>query len=328
MTPYIVAEIAAAHNQSKERAEFLIRAAYHAGADAVKFQTWTPDTMVASDITLTSGPWAGQSLVELYRKAHTPWEWHKHLAMFAQAQGLSWFSSVFDLKALDFLESLGCPRYKIASFELVDLELIRAVAKTGKPIVLSTGMATREEINRAVGASKGCSKLTLLKCTSAYPTDARDANLRTMVHLGETWDCEIGLSDHSIGSTLAVAATALGAAMIEKHLTVSRDSGGLDDGYASTPFEFGDLVKAVKDCSKALGTVRHGSNPSENSSVALRRSLWLARPVLRGQTLTKEDVVSARPAGGMPCSDLEKALGRVVIADRERGKPLTWDILA
>lgn len=274
MTVRIVAEIGANHNGSLERALALVWAAADAGADAVKFQTFSPEQMVAPGVVIEKGPWKGRNAIDLYRETHTPREWHKLLFESAHSAGLEAFSSVFHPDDVDFLETLGCPMYKIASFELTDLNLIRHAASTGKPIVLSTGMATSEEIYNGADAAylAGARDTTLLKCTSAYPADASEANLATMSEMALEFGCKIGLSDHTQGIGVAVAAVALGATMIEKHLTLKRSDGGPDSAFSMEPDEFAQLVTECRRAEQAIGSVRYGPTEAEQSSLALRRS--------------------------------------------------------
>lgn len=272
--PFIVAEISGDHLGSLDRAIKLVQAAAKAGADAVKFQTFTPEQMVDAGVMITSGPWAGREALELYRETYTPREWHPELFACARECGIEAFSSVFHPDDVDFLETLNCPRYKIASFELTDLNLIWHAAKTGKPLILSTGMASEHEIWRATTATaaSGAASCTLLKCTSAYPATAQNANLATIFVMKETWPkCRIGLSDHTQGIGVAVAAAFMGASMIEKHLTLSRADGGLDAAFSMEPDEFAQMVTECRRAVEALGEVRYGPLPAEAEYVKLRR---------------------------------------------------------
>jgi pseudaminic acid synthase len=320
----IVAEIGAAHNGTLERAIRTIQAAADVGADAIKLQTWTPDTMDCGGRIVDSGTWRGMALRDLYRKAHTPWEWYPALIMEATRLGLEWWSTPFDAPSVWFLEVLGCPRYKIASFEIVDLDLIGVVSTTGKPIIISTGMATQEEIGSAVSAAHS-SHVTLLKCVSGYPADPADYNLNTMHNMRLKFNRPVGLSDHTLTPTLAVCATVLGASMIERHLTLSKED-GLDDSFASTPDEFQDMVKCVKTAQEALGTVRYGVMPSELPQHALRRSLWVWQDVRAGDPITHENVRTARPADGLPPAALSQLLGKVFVRDIPGGTPMSLDM--
>lgn len=270
VSPFIVAELSANHLGSLNRAMALVEAAAKAGADAIKLQTFTPSQMADAGTILESGPWAGHDLLDLYRQAHTPREWHKPLFDRAIELGLIPFSSVFHPDDVDFLETLGCPMYKISSFELLDLILIRYASLMGKPLIISTGMGTEEEIELAVWAA-GTRNVTLLKCTSSYPAPMEECNLLTIPAMYEIFGCDIGLSDHTLGSTVAVVATALGAVMIEKHLTLSRSDGGLDAGFSAEPEEFAAMVVACKQAAISLGEARFGPTDAEASSLPLRR---------------------------------------------------------
>lgn len=316
-SPFIVAEMSANHLGSIQRARDIIDAAADAGADAIKFQTWKPGTMCISDYVLDSGPWKGRKLRELYEESHTPWGWHAMLFSHARRRNLVPFSAAFDRESVDFLETLDVDRHKVASFELTDLPLIRYMASKGKPMILSTGMATEGEIDaacKAAGERHGFD-LTLLKCTSAYPADASHANLHTCDDWGSSW----GISDHSIGIGVACAAAALGATMIEKHLTLSRADGGPDAGFSMEPAEFKQMVVECRRAAAAIGEVKYGPGPSE--STALRRSLWVARDISKGETLRLGDnVVTARPALGMhPDTPINGCRAR---HDLKAGRPL------
>lgn len=312
----IVAEIGAAHGGSLKTALDTIQAAADAGADAIKIQTWTPDEMECGGRILDSGPWKGSSLQALYREAHTPWDWHQPIIDMCGEMGLEWWTTVFDRKALDFAEELGCPRYKIASFELVDIPLLNDVKSTGKPVILSTGMATEDEINRAVAASGD--DVTLLKCVSSYPANPKDYNLFTIYD----WDidCKVGLSDHTQSIIAPVVAATLGVEMIERHITLTK--GGLDDGFASTPQQFKEMVVAVKTAIESLGDIRYGATPSEAPSLALRRSLWVIRPIRKGERFTLDNIGTRRPADGAPCYLLPDLLGKESGRDYDAGEPL------
>lgn len=270
--PFIVAELSASHNGRLGRALNIVAAAAHAGADAVKFQLFDPAKMAPADMVIAEGPWAGRNARDLYAEAQTPREWFPTLFDYARQQGIEAFSSVFDVDGLAFLESIDCPRYKISSFEIVDLELIRSVAATGKPIMISTGMATKEEIEDArccALLANPCFDVTMLKCTSAYPATAADANLSTMRPMGG-WQADYGLSDHTLGIGVAAAATALGATVIEKHLTLKRSDGGPDAAFSMEPAEFAAMVKACRDAAAAIGTVRYGHTEAERVHLQLK----------------------------------------------------------
>lgn len=305
--PYIVAEISASHLGSFDRALALIDAAAHAGADAVKFQCWKDGTMVLGEHTIVGTGWHGENMRELYRDAWTPWEWFPKLFDYARAHRIDCFASVFDYESLSFLERLNCPRYKIASFEIVDLPLIEAVARTGKPIVISTGMATWVEIERAFWAAHPNIDITLLKCTSAYPATAAGANLATMN--GSKW-WKVGLSDHTLGLVVPVAATALGATMIEKHLTLQRSDGGPDAAFSSEPHEFKAMVAACREAALAIGEVRYGPTDAEIPSLQFRRSLYWAKAVALGDRISREHLRTARPALGESPAKLDEFIGR------------------
>ena len=330
--PFIVAELAASHNGSLQRALQLVDAAADAGADGLKIQTWSTDSMVGDkDYVVPDGPWAGQRLMDLYRKAHTPWIWHQPIFNHARARGLLPFSTPFDLDALDFLEREGqCELYKIASFEIVDTHLIKAVARTGKPMIISTGMATFDEIQRAwyTAYQHGCSDITLLKCTSAYPAPASSSNLAAMQRLQAAFcgnSTSVGLSDHTMGSAVAVAATALGATVIEKHLTLARADGGPDAGFSMEPAEFAQMVKDCRTAAEAIGESVFGPGPGEHT--ALRRSLWLVRDIKAGERFTTTNVRSARPALGLECHRLTDAVGKRAREDYRGGQPMKMEMV-
>ena len=331
---YIVAELSANHGQNFEQAVELIRQAHASGADAVKLQTYTADTL-----TMNSGKeyfqigkeslWAGRSLYDLYQEAFTPWEWQPKLKQIANGLGLTLFSSPFDFSAVDFLETMDVPAYKIASFELVDLPLIARVARTGKPVILSTGMATLSEINEAIETVRnaGVSEVALLKCTSGYPASPSEMNLKTIPHLASTFDLPVGLSDHTLGSTVPVAAVSLGAVMIEKHFTLSRQVPGPDSAFSLEPDEFRNMVQAIRTTEQALGQIHYGPSEHERQSILFRRSLFITRNVAAGDRLTPDNVRSIRPAAGLPPKDYEQVLGQRARADIEAGTPLSWDMI-
>lgn len=324
--PFIIAELSGNHLGSLDRAMRLVQAAADAGADAVKLQTWWQ--MALPGYVIESGPWAGKDLADLYDECATPWEWHKPIFDRCRELGMVGFSSVFDGPSLIFLEDLGCPIYKIASFEITDLPLIRRVAQTGKPMIISTGMAGHDEIQDACDAAGACADLTLLKCTSAYPAPLSGVNLAAMQSLTTFPRCTAaGLSDHALGITAAVAAVALGATVIEKHLTLSRADGGPDAGFSAEPHEFAAMVKACREAHEALGTVRYGPTDAERGSLQFRRSLWAAQDIKAGELITAENVRSLRPALGIPPRELQNVLGKVAKRDVPRGTPLAWDML-
>ena len=307
--------MSANHLGSLNRALEIVEAAAYAGADAIKLQTWAPDTMcIDRAYTLPNGPWQGRKLFDLYREAHTPWHWHQIIFDHARKLGLIPFSAAFDKASVDFLETLGVDRHKVASFELTDIPLIRYMASKGKPMILSTGMATHREVREA-GAACGVNEVTLLKCTSAYPAEASDANLATFTDNPGLW----GLSDHTMGIGVACAAAALGATMIEKHLTLKRSDGGPDAGFSMEPDEFKQLVTECRRSAAAIGTVKYGPGPHESTS--LRRSLWVAKSIRPGDPLVLGgNIVTARPALGLPPST--NLTGKVASTHLEAGTPL------
>ena len=330
---YIVAELSANHHGDFDRAARLVEAAYDAGADAVKLQLYTPDSLTLdSDAPPFRITWQGRdrTLHDLYAEAATPWEWYPDLKAIAERRGMACFASVFDFASVDFLEAHGCPAYKIASFELVDLPLIRYVMSKRKPVILSTGMATYDEIAEAAlsvwGKGAG-TRLILLKCTSAYPAPAEDANLRTIKAIAGHLQCPIGLSDHTLGLAVPVAAVALGACMIEKHLTLSRAAGGPDVAFSLEPAEFAAMVEAVRTAEKALGEVRYGPTESERGSLRYRRSLFVVADVAEGELFTEANVRSIRPADGLPPKHLYDIMGRKAARAVKRGEPLDWSMV-
>ena len=332
---YIVAELSANHNQSFEQAVRIIHAAKEAGADAVKLQTYTAETItLRSDkecFRITGGTlWDGRTLHDLYQEAYTPWEWQPKLKELADELGLHLFSSAFDDSAVDFLEQMNVPAHKVASFELVDIGLIQKMARTGKPLIMSTGMASEAEINEAVEAARsaGAAQIALLKCTSAYPAPAEEANLRTIPELARRFHCPAGLSDHSMGVAVPVAAVSLGACIVEKHLCLSRADGGPDSAFSLEPAEFKAMVDAVRTAERALGTPQFGPSGREVNSLRFRRSLFVVEDMKRGDVFTKQNVRSIRPADGMPPRHLDEVLGRRAACDVERGTPLSWHHLA
>jgi N-acetylneuraminate synthase len=331
---YIIAELSANHNQSFDRAVRIVQAAKEAGADAVKLQTYTADTITIPSerecFRLRGGTlWDGRTLYDLYREAYTPWEWQPKLKMLCDELRLDFFSSAFDASAVDFLESIGVPAHKIASPELVDVPLIQKMARTGKPLILSTGMATLEEIDEAVTAARaaGANQLALLRCNSAYPAPAEEMNLRSIPHLAQRFHVPVGLSDHTPGIAVSVAAVALGACLIEKHLTLSRADGGPDCEFSLEPSEFKSLVEAVRIAEKSLGEVQYGPTPQELKTRAYRRSLFVVRDVKKGELFTADNVRSIRPANGLHPRHLPEVIGRRAADDIERGTPVTWELL-
>jgi pseudaminic acid synthase len=332
---YIVAELSANHNQDFERAVQLIHAAKDCGADAIKLQTYTADTItIASDrdcFRIGGGTlWDGRTLHELYREAYTPWDWQPRLKQVADKLKLDLFSSPFDATAVDFLERMEVPAYKLASCELVDLPLIEKIARTGKPLIISTGMAEVEEIEEAIetARSAGASEIALLKCTSAYPAPVEEMNLRTIPELARRFKVPAGLSDHTKGIAVPVAAVALGACIIEKHLTLSRSLGGPDAEFSLEPSEFKEMAAAVRLTERALGSVHFGATPHEESSRRFRRSLFVVQDMKRGEVFSLCNVRSIRPAQGLHTRHLQQVLGKRAARTIERGTPLSWDLVA
>lgn len=330
---YIIAEMSGNHNQDYARAAALVRAAAEAGADAVKLQTYTADTITlksdAEPFRIKGTLWEGRTLHDLYAEAHTPWDWQPKLKALAESLGLDCFSSPVDSTAVEFLESMDVPAYKIASFELVDLPLLRAVAATGKPVILSTGMAGMEEIAEAVEAFRGAGgrEVVLLKCTSAYPALPEEANLLTIPDMAERFGLPVGLSDHTPGSVVPVAAVALGACVVEKHLTLRRADGGPDAAFSLEPEEFAAMVRDVRAAEQALGGVFYGVTERQRESLAFRRSLFVARDVARGERFTVDNVRSVRPADGLHTRHLDEVLGRRAASDVKAGTPLSWEMV-
>lgn len=331
---FVVAELSANHHQDYDEAVRLLHAARDCGADAVKLQTYTPETMtVASerDGYLIEGdsPWAGRQLASLYAQAHMPWSWQPRLAAEARRIGLILFSSPFDASAVEFLERMNCPAYKIASFELVDLPLLQCVAATGKPVILSTGMASWQELCEAVSTLRihGCPMLALLKCVSSYPALPDEMNLRNIPTLRDHFGLPVGLSDHTLGCEAAVASVALGACIIEKHLTLSRARGGPDAGFSLEPAEFRQLVDSVRVVERALGSAAYSVSPGEAAGRKLRRSLYVVESVAAGEVLTDRHVRAMRPAQGLEPRHLAAILGRRAVQDIARGSPLAWEMV-
>lgn len=333
--PFIIAEMSGNHNQSLERALQIVDAAAKSGAHALKIQTYKPDTMTIDlderefHITDSKSLWAGTSLYKLYREAYTPWEWHRPIFERASERGMIAFSTPFDDTAVDFLESLNVPCYKIASFENTDLPLIRRVAGTGKPLIISTGMATVAELDETVRVARdaGCKQLVLLKCTSTYPATPEYTNIRTIPHLRGLFGCEVGLSDHTLGVGVAVASVAVGATVIEKHFTLSRADGGIDSAFSMEPAEMAQLVVEAERAWQALGQVSYGPTPAESKSLQFRRSLYVVKDLKRGDVLTRENVRAIRPGLGLPTKYLEQVLGKPVKRDVKRGTALSWELI-
>jgi pseudaminic acid synthase len=331
---YIIAELSANHNQDLEEARRLVRMARECGADAVKLQTYTPDTItIRSDrpeFRIGAGSlWAGQTLHDLYGQAYTPWEWQPVLKQLADDIGIQLFSTPFDPTAVDFLEQMNVPAYKVASFELVDLPLIEKIAQTGKPIILSTGMASLVEIGEAVDAAErgGASEIALLKCSSGYPAPPEEMNLRTIPHMAEAFGVPVGLSDHTLGISIPVAAVALGACIVEKHFTVSRSVDGPDSAFSLEPHEFRSMVDAVRAAEKALGQVSYEVGQKEAASRGFRRSLYVVTEMHPGEVFSADNLRSIRPADGLPPKYLGHFLGRRAVRNIVAGTPLTWDMI-
>jgi N-acetylneuraminate synthase len=331
---YIVAEMSANHNQSLDEAIKVIEAAKDAGADAIKLQTYTADTLTIDCareyFQINKGSiWEGRNLYELYREAYTPWEWQPKLKEIADQLDIDLFCTPFDFTAVDFLEEMSVPAYKIASFEIVDMPLIRRIAKTGKPIVMSTGMATLAEIDEAVSTIReaGGNQLALLKCTSAYPSRSEDMNLLTIPHLADAYGLPTGLSDHTLGTTVPVAAVALGACIIEKHLTLSRSIAGPDSAFSLEPHEFKAMAEAVRTTEKALGRVCYGASENEKQSLIFRRSLFVVQDIKAGETFTAQNVRSIRPGHGLHTRYLDVVLGKKARMNIDQGTPLSWDLI-
>ena len=330
--PYIIAELSANHNGDLDQALRIIDAAQEAGADAVKIQTYRPDTITlksdAPDFQITEGLWAGRTLYDLYEWAHTPWDWHEALFAHAAKRGITLFSSPFDPTAADLLENLGAPAYKIASFEAVDLPLIRYVASKGKPMIISTGMADLEEITEAVEAAQagGCTELALLLCVSGYPAPASDYNLATLTDMAARFGVQVGLSDHTLDNTTAIASVALGAAVIEKHMTLDRAGGGPDDSFSLVPTEFAALCRDARMAWESVGKVDYGRKSSELSNVKFRRSLYFVRDMKAGEVTTEDCVRSVRPGYGLAPKYMNEILGRRLIQDVSENTPVRWDV--
>jgi len=332
--PYVVAELSANHQGSLERALKSIEVFKRCGADAVKLQTYTPDTITiacdSEDFRIRGGLWDGYTLYELYKQAYTPYEWHKPLFDHARKVGITIFSTPFDETAVDLLEDLNAPAYKIASFEAVDLPLIQYVAGTGKPMIISTGMATWEEIGEAVetARSNGCKEIALLHCVSSYPAPIEQCNLRTIPALAERFGVVAGLSDHTLGTTVAIAGVALGACIIEKHVTLSRADSGPDSAFSLEPDELKILCNEVKDSWLALGEVKRGTVGAEAANIKFRRSLYFVKDLKAGDVITSQVVRSIRPGYGLPPKDLDRVLGRKVKRAVAAGTPVRWDLIA
>lgn len=333
--PFVIAEMSGNHNQSLDRALEIVEVAAKTGANALKIQTYTPDTMTLDlderefHISDPNSLWAGTSLYKLYSEAYTPWEWHKPIFERARELGMIPFSTPFDDTSVDFLESLEVPCYKIASFENTDLPLIRRVAATGKPLIISTGMATVAELDETVRAAReaGCKDLILLKCTSTYPATAKNTNILTIPHMRELFDCEVGLSDHTMGVGVSVASVALGATVIEKHFTLNRADGGVDSTFSMEPTEMAQLVVETERAWQALGQVSYGSTEAEKKSIQFRRSLYVVQDLKAGDVLTYENLRCIRPGKGLPPKYYDILLGRRVNQDVKKGTAMQWDLI-
>ncbi len=333
--PFVIAEMSGNHNQSLERALEIVEAAAASGAHALKLQTYTPDTITIDlderefHIADPSSLWKGTSLYKLYAQAFTPWEWHAKLFERARDLGMIPFSTPFDETAVDFLESLDVACYKIASFENTDVQLIRRVAATKKPLIISTGMATESELGETVRAARdaGCNDLILLKCTSTYPSTPLDTNIRTIPHMRELFDCEVGLSDHTMGIGVAVASIAMGGTVVEKHFTLSRADGGVDSAFSMEPSEMKQLVQEVERAWQSLGAVKYGPTEAERKSLQYRRSLYVVEDLKAGDVLTRRNLRSIRPGLGLPSKYLDLLLGKRVTRDVKKGTGASWDMI-
>jgi pseudaminic acid synthase len=332
---YIIAEISANHNQDFDQAVKIVEAARIAGADAVKVQTYTPDTLTINCDSEyfrigQANPWEGRILYDLYRKAYMPWEWQPKLKAVANDLGLDFFSTAFDESAVLFLENMGIPAYKIASFEINDLPLIRSIARTGKPIIISTGMATLAEIEEALVTAReqGARELALLKCSSSYPASPTEINLRTIPHLSGTFHCPVGISDHTLGVAISIASVAQGACLIEKHLTLSRSTPGPDSGFSMEPDEFKRMVQEIRIVEKGLGEVQYGNDRMESKNHLYRRSLFVVEDMKRGENFSMKNIRSIRPADGLHTRYMETILGLKAVCDIPRGTPLSWDLIS
>jgi N-acetylneuraminate synthase len=331
MPPFIIAELSANHMGDINRAKLMIKAAKDAGADAVKLQTYNPDKITIDsdndEFIIKGGPWEGRTLHDLYCEAQTPKEWHRPLFDYANELDIIIFSSPFDLEAIDFLENLNCPAYKIASFELVDIPLIQKAAQTGKPLIMSTGLAREEEIQDAINAalSAGATDIVLLQCISAYPAPPEESNLVTMTDMATRFNIMTGLSDHTLTETVPIAAAALGARVIEKHFTLSRSDGGADADFSLEPDEFARMVTAVKTAHSAIGTITYGPTNAEGEGAKYRRSLYFARDLEAGHIITADDIVSIRPGLGLMPKYFPDVIGKTIKPNIKRGTPVSWE---
>lgn len=332
--PYLIAEMSGNHNHDLGRALAIVDAAAESGADAIKLQTYTAETMTLNlrapgfVIEDPKSLWHGRQLYELYEEAHTPWDWHGPIMERAAAHGIDCFSSPFDATAVDFLESLGVPAYKIASFEMTDIPLIRKVAATGKPMIISTGMASVAEIGTSVAAAKaaGAQDIVILKCTSTYPATPENSNLATIPNMRETFGCAVGLSDHTMGCGVAVASIAFGACLIEKHFTLARADGGVDSAFSMEPQEFRLMREECDRAMQAIGTITYGGTKAEEASKQFRRSLYIAQDLAPGDVLTADNLRAVRPGFGLPPVFLDSLLGQAVARPLPAGTPASWDM--
>jgi N-acetylneuraminate synthase len=331
---YIVAEMSGNHNQKFEIAVQILKSAKKAGANAIKLQTYTPDTLTIDCdneyFRIGKGTiWEGRKLYDLYGDAYTPWEWQPKLKKIADEIGIDFFSTPFDFKSIEFLEELKVPAYKIASFEIIDLDLIRRVAKTGKPIIISTGMANISEIYEAVSTAReaGANEIALLRCNSAYPSPPEEMNLRTIPHMAEAFGVVVGLSDHTLGIAVPVAAVSIGASIIEKHITLSREIPGPDSAFSLEPHEFQTMVEAIRNVEKAMGSVSYGVGEKEAKSLIFRRSLFVVKDMKAGDVFTEENVRAIRPGYGLPPKYLKDILGMKAARDIKRGTPFHWKLI-
>jgi pseudaminic acid synthase len=333
-SPYVIAEMSANHNGSIENAFRIIEAAHNAGADAVKMQTYTPDTITlncdSEDFTIRGGLWDGRILYDLYREAYTPWEWHKPLFQYAEKLGITIFSSPFDKTAIDLLENLNTPAYKIASFEAVDLPLIKYAASTGKPMIISTGMADAEEIQEAIDAARegGCKELAILHCVTGYPAPAEDYNLATIPDLIGRHDLVVGLSDHTIDNTTAIASIALRASIIEKHFTLDRNGGGPDDSFSLEASELAGLCQGAKTAWQAIGKIDYGRKSSELENVKFRRSLYFVKDMVAGELITEDCIRSVRPGYGLPPKFAFQIIGKRVSENIRNATPVSLNLIS
>ena len=333
--PFIIAEMSSNHNQSLDVALKIVDIAAKTGVDAIKIQTYKPDTITINssrkefEIKSKKSLWNNMTLYSLYKKAHTPWEWHEAIYRQAKKNKILCFSSAFDETSINFLEKLDNPCYKIASPECVDLQLIKQVALTGKPIIISTGMATKSEISDAVEVARknGCKNLALLKCTSTYPAPEEDINLRTIQDMKKEFKCEVGLSDHTLGISVPLAALSLGATIIEKHFVLSKKKITPDSAFSADPSEFSQLVTEAKKVFKSLGKVKYGATKSELSSLKFRRSLYVVKDIKKGELITKHNIRSIRPSNGMSTKYFEDVLGLIAKKNLKFGTPLSWDLI-